>query len=299
MQISDQIAIIGPTASGKSALAVQVARKFNGIILSLDSLSVFRHIDIASAKPTSDERSTIAHYGIDVVNPDEHFDVTSFADIYLRAKKIAGTEGKKLIITGGTGFYLKMLLAGISPLPNVSQNVISQIETTMHDPSSAYRYLSKIDPAYADLIKSGDTYRIEKALTIYLGTGTAPSQYFSQNPPVSIIEGDLPIYEISTDKEALRKRIVNRTDNMLISGLIDEVCYLEKKYSRSPSPMKAIGIKEVLAYLDGIYDYEEMREKIITSTARLAKRQRTFNKSQFQITQKGNLEEFGKFFGIE
>jgi tRNA dimethylallyltransferase len=296
MKNSNQIAIIGPTASGKTSLAVEVAKKYNGIILSLDSLSIYKHIDIASAKPALDERGEIDHYGIDILDPDEHFDVISFAQIYRQAKDTAKSNGKKLIITGGTGFYLKMLLDGISPLPNISESTKSKVDKILLDPIGAYKYLSEIDLDYANRIKSSDTYRIEKALTIYLATDIAPSQYFEQNPPVSIIEGELSIYEITADKEALRTRIIKRTDNMLRSGLVDEVCYLERRYGRSPAPMKAIGIREVLAYLDGIYDYKDMRDKIIINTARLAKRQRTFNKSQFGNITKGKLEELREGF---
>ncbi len=291
MQISDQIAIIGPTASGKSALAVEMAKKHNGIVLSLDSLSIYKHIDIASAKPTPQQMGDIEHYGIDVLEPDEHFDVMNFADIYLQARKEAKNRGKKLIITGGTGFYLKMLLDGISPLPEISGKIKSQVNTMLDDIHDAYRYLSEIDPDYADRIKQGDSYRIEKALNIYLSTGIAPSIYFTQNPPAPIIEGKLLIYNITTDKEELRQRIIRRTDDMLHMGLVDEVCFLERRYGRLPTPMKAIGIKEVLGYLDGIYNYEKMREKIIINTARLAKRQRTFNKSQFENTINGSTDE--------
>ena len=298
MEISDQTAIIGPTASGKSSLAIDVAKRHNGIILSLDSLSVYKEIDIASAKPAPSERKDIKHYGIDILYPDEHFDVTDFADIYMWARKEAQKSGKKLIITGGTGFYLKILMEGISPLPEISDDIRSRVEDMILDTKKAYEFLSKIDPDHASGIKSADRYRIEKALSIYYSTGIVPSIYFDRNPPKPIIAGELNIYEITTDKDELRKRIISRTDQMLSSGLVDEVCMLERRYGRKPTPMKAIGIKEVLAYLDGVYDHDQMREKIITHTARLAKRQRTFNKSQFKNTISGNLEKLRLKFGL-
>ncbi len=291
MQNSDQIAIIGPTASGKSALAVELAQKYNGIILSLDSLSIYKQIDIASAKPNVDERGGIEHYGIDVLEPDEHFDVVLFAKLYRDAKAAAEREAKNLIIVGGTSFYLKMLIDGISPLPDISSRTKDQVDSMLTDLPEAYKYLSKVDSQYANRIKQNDRYRIEKALLIHISSGIAPTEYFATHPPQPIIDEPLPIYEITVDKELLRERIMERTERMLSDGLIDEVCMLECTYTRAPAPMKAIGIKEVLDYLDGIYSYDQMREKIITHTARLAKRQRTFNASQFDDVIKGSLEE--------
>jgi tRNA dimethylallyltransferase len=119
-------------------------------------------------------------------------------------------------------------------------------------------------------------------LNLYFQTGLSPTDYFDLNPPKPSITEPLPIYEITVEREILRKRINTRTLKMIKCGLIDEVFYLEKNYTRKPNCMKAIGIKEVLAYLDGNYTKMEMKEKIVTHTAQLAKRQRTFNASQFQ-----------------
>lgn len=113
-----------------------------------------------------------------------------------------------------------------------------------------------------------------------------PTAYFRDHPPASVINGSLPIYQIDIERELLRKRIGLRTVQMLKEGLIDEICMLEKKYTRSPNCMKAIGIKETLDYLDGVYDRKMLAEKITTNTARLAKRQTTFNNSQFEGDQR-------------
>jgi tRNA dimethylallyltransferase len=128
-------------------------------------------------------------------------------------------------------------------------------------------------------------------LNLYFETNQTPSNYFKNNPPKPTITEKLPIYEIEVDRELLRERIKKRTTKMLEEGLIEEVFYLEKTYTRKPNCMKAIGIKEVLAYLDGIYDKKIMEEKIVTHTAQLAKRQRTFNRSQFQEKHLLPLEE--------
>ena len=276
-----QLAIIGPTASGKSDLAIAVAREIDAIILSLDSLSLYREIDIASAKPDISERAGIPHFGIDILYPDEAFDVTLFAKVYQQAYQKARSEEKNLIIVGGTGFYLKVLIDGISPLPKPDPDTLQKIKREMPDREKIHTKLRKLDPLYMENIKAGDSYRIEKALEIYYSTGKIPSQYFRENPPESMINGDLPLYRIAVEKALLRERIAIRTEKMIKQGLIDEVAYLEKKYTRKPNPMKAIGIRETLDYLDGRISKMYLAEKITTNTARLAKRQTTFNRSQF------------------
>ncbi|MDD5406486.1 MAG: tRNA (adenosine(37)-N6)-dimethylallyltransferase MiaA [Sulfurovaceae bacterium] len=279
--IPSQIAIIGPTASGKSALAVQIAKGVNGVILSLDSLSIYKGIDIASAKPTMLERDGIEHFGIDILKPNEPFDVTLFIELYKKVYSEALSKQMPLIIVGGSSFYLKMLLVGISSMPNISDNVKLETTNFLNDLSQAYEYLNSIDPVYMSKIKSNDRYRIEKALMLYLQTLTPPSKYFRTNPPISIITAPLPIYEIQIDRQILRERIAQRTINMINDGLIKEVEMLEAKYTRSPNPMKSIGIKETLEFLDGKLTKDELMTQISTHTAQLAKRQTTFNRSQF------------------
>ncbi|CAA6802466.1 MAG: tRNA dimethylallyltransferase (EC [uncultured Sulfurovum sp.] len=277
-----QLALIGPTASGKTALAIELAHKNSANILSLDSLALYKEIDIASAKPTIEERDNIKHYGIDELFPNEPFDVTTFIKLYKKAKKESIEEDKNLIIVGGTGFYLSSLINGISNLPRISQEAKEQSRELLVDVSSAHDFLNSLDPEHMSNIKSSDAYRIEKMLNLYFETKLTPTAYFSANPPIAIISDALPIYEIEVEREVLRMRIQKRTQQMIESGLIDEVCYLEKKYTRQPNCMKSIGIKEVLSYLDGNYDKTEMQKRIVIHTAQLAKRQRTFNKSQFQ-----------------
>ncbi|MGD9553113.1 MAG: tRNA (adenosine(37)-N6)-dimethylallyltransferase MiaA [Arcobacteraceae bacterium] len=276
-----QIAIIGTTASGKTALALEIALKRNAIILSLDSLSVYKEIDIASAKPTKEERGEIVHFGIDEVYPNETFDVLEFIECYNKAKTYALENEKNLIIVGGTGFYLKTLIEGIS------------LGITTHEPLDisvvdAYERLYALDETYMQKIERNDKYRIEKAYNIYKQTGLSPSEYFLKYPKKPFVE-DLPIFEITWDVEALRKRIVLRTQQMIQQGLIDEVIYLEKKYSRLPNCMSSIGIIETLDYLDGKLSKTQLEERIATNTAQLAKRQRTFNKSQFGNKQVKNI----------
>lgn len=268
-----EIAIIGSTASGKTALSLEIASKTNSIILSLDSLCVYKEIDIASAKPTLKERGEIIHFGIDEVYPNEEFDVIKFIELYKKAKDYALENKKNLIIVGGTGFYLKALIDGLS------LGIETKIKLDI-TPIEAYELLYSIDKNYMQKIEKNDRYRIEKAYAIYKETGLSPTSYFEKNPKIALAK-DLKIFEILWDKEELKNRISLRTKIMINSGLIDEVIFLEKKYNRSPNCMASIGIIETLEYLDGKLSKQELEEKISLNTTKLAKRQNTFNKSQF------------------
>ena len=285
-----QLALIGSTASGKTALSIKLATHLNAYILSLDSLSIYNEIDIVSAKPSIEERGDIRHFGIDVVNPDENFDVTTFIKLYQDVHAHCLKDGKNLVIVGGTSFYLKMLMDGISELPPISENTKHLTTEHLHNVEQAYDFLYTLDEAYMCNIEPTDTYRIGKALNIYFETSLVPTVYFEEHPPRATITEPLPVYQIVWEREVLRERIALRTQMMVNSGLIDEICLLEKKYGRAPNCMKSIGIKETLAYLDGVYDKKMLIEKITTNTARLAKRQTTFNNSQFENVIKGSVE---------
>ncbi len=294
MNTMQQLALIGPTASGKTALSIKLAQKMNAIILSIDSLSIYKEIDIVSAKPTLEEREEVEHFGLDYLYPDKSFDVTTFIQLYHEVYHKASQEGKNLVIVGGTSFYLKMLIEGISTLPTISEATKSETKKHLLDIRKTYQWLYNLDPEYMGRIATNDPYRIEKVLHIYLETNLTPTVYFKQFPPHPTITAPLPIYQIEIERGTLRERIALRTKMMVADGLIDEICMLEKEYTRKPNCMKAIGIKETLAYLDGIYNKKLLIEKITTNTARLAKRQKTFNNSQFDNVIKGSVEELEK-----
>ncbi|MCT7541901.1 tRNA (adenosine(37)-N6)-dimethylallyltransferase MiaA [Aliarcobacter cryaerophilus] len=268
-----ELAIIGTTASGKTALSLEIANKTNSIILSLDSLCVYKEIDIASAKPTKIERGDIVHFGIDEVFPNEKFDVIEFLNLYKNAKEYAEKNMKNLIIVGGTGFYLKALIDGISD--GLKEN--TNLDMSLND---AYNLLYSLDKDYMQKIEPNDKYRVEKAYSIYKQSGLTPSQYFLKNPKIAL-SPNLQIFEILWEKDELINRISLRTKQMIKSGLIDETIYLEKKYTRAPNCMSSIGIVETLEYLDGKIDKKSLEDKIIQNTLKLAKRQNTFNKGQF------------------
>lgn len=285
-----QLSIIGSTASGKSDLAIKVAKKFNAYILSIDSLSIYKEIDIVSAKPSKSDLREVEHLGIDLLDPDQYFSVDIFIKLYQEALKKCQDNNKNLIIVGGTSFYLKSLLDGLSKIPPITEEVSSYVEMKLVDLESCYEFLYKIDEPYMRKISPNDRYRIEKALLIYEGSKLTPSEWFSANPPQPIIE-ELSIYNIEVEREILRERIKNRTAKMLDLGLIDEVCTLEQRYGRLPHSMNSIGIVETLEYLDGKVTINEMLENIQTHTSQLAKRQQTFNRTQFLNTINAPLEE--------
>ncbi|OQX74810.1 MAG: tRNA (adenosine(37)-N6)-dimethylallyltransferase MiaA [Campylobacteraceae bacterium 4484_4] len=275
-----EIAILGPTASGKSALAVEIAEKIDAVILSLDSLSIYKGVNIVSAKPTIQERGGIRHFGIDVLHIDEYFSAATFFDLYKEAKAYAQSTGKHLLITGGTGFYLKALIEGLSARITPSLETMRRLEREMSDLKRAYAFITERDSVYASKIESRDRYRIQKWYEIYLESGMTATDYFQQHKKSPLIE-TIDIYAIDIDREILRERIARRTRQMIEMGLVEEIFLLERRYGRTPRPMGAIGIKETLEYLDGRFGLWELEERISIHTAQLAKRQRTFNASQF------------------
>lgn len=275
-----ELALIGPTASGKSDLALKLALENNAYILSLDSLSLYKEIDIASAKPSKEELSRVRHFGIDLILPNEEFSVGTFAKVYASLKQRCEDEHKNLIIVGGSSFYLRTLLQGLSVIPEYSATTQMKVKELLQDLPSAYTFLYDIDALYMQNIDPNDRYRIEKMLLIALETGLSPTAYFEKNPPKPIIQ-ELPVYEIDVERAYLKERIGLRTHKMIEMGLVDEICGLEHRYTRAPNALKAIGIIEVFDYLDGRVSKEEMREQIILHTVQLAKRQQTFNRTQF------------------
>ncbi|MDO5045234.1 tRNA (adenosine(37)-N6)-dimethylallyltransferase MiaA [Campylobacter sp.] len=283
-----ELAIIGPTASGKTELALKLAGEFNGVILSLDSLCVYKQIDIASAKPSEFEQNLAPHFGINLIYPDEHFDVGMFFKVYKEAKEFALRECKNLFITGGSGFYLKALMSGLTPKFDKVESGLSNAEI--------YEIILNNDSEFAAKFSQNDTYRLNRWFDIYsflknAGIAATVSGYLAQNTHEPIIL-NLDIFEIVWDREILRERIKTRTQNMLENGLLDEAKFLFEKYPSEPKPLKSIGLKECGEFLRGeIKTRAELEELICTHTAQLAKRQRTFNRSQFDKKFSASLKE--------
>lgn len=265
-----ELAIIGTTASGKSDLAIKVAKEFNAVILSLDSLCLYKEIDIASAKPNKDELELVSHFGVDLVMPDMDFCVGDFIDEYKKAKLYAQQNNSMLIITGGSGFYLKSMLSGLSPKIEPLKIEISDDEI--------WDLAVEIDKEFCAKFSKNDKFRLHKWYQIYTQTNEIPTQWLRLNTGEPMIK-NLTIYELVWDKFELIERIKTRTKNMLENGLIDEARYLFGRYDSALKPLNSIGLKEAKDYLDGKINLNELNDLITIHTTQLAKRQRTFNKS--------------------
>ena len=292
-------AIIGTTASGKSALAMRLAKKFGLCIFSLDSLSVYKGVDIASAKPSKADLREIRHYGIDILNPSEKCNAGVFLKLLcdIAKRKIAP---QKLLIVGGSSFYLKSIIDGLSFAPKPSAFVEAYIAKIAQNRAEAHKLLRQIDSDFATKISPNDSFRIAKGLQIYFLTNQPPSAFFAQNPRQKL-PFNIKIFELIKPREILREDIKMRTERMFEVGLIDEVRILRQNFTQS-QVFKAIGVKEIIAFLDGEMSLEGAKDAIIKNTIALAKRQRTFNHTQFpQIPrlEAGDLEaELSNYFEI-
>ena len=262
-----ELALIGTTASGKSELANALASEFEAIILSLDSLCVYKEINIASAKPDKTTLERVEHFGVNLLSVADKFNVALFFDEYKMARKRAFELDKALIIVGGTSFYLRALMSGLS------QNVPESTTPLSND--AIFALMSELDKNAK--IAPNDTYRLRKWLGIYENTGQIPSEFQKNSLQEPLIK-ELEIFELVVDKENLRQKVEFRTQNMLKMGLVDEARALFAKFDESLKPLNSIGLKECKDFLAGKITHSELATLINTHTMQLAKRQRTFNK---------------------
>ena len=286
---SNIFAIVAPTASGKSTLAINLAQRLNANIFSFDSLSVYKYISIASAKPSKEDLTKIKHYGVDELEPNEHCNAGVFMEIFSLALQESKRNNKGLICVGGSGFYLHSIINGLSKMPKSSQidsNDLHKVNAQINDLQNPYKFLESIDKASAKSISPNDTYRIYALLGIYFTSGIVPSEYFRAHKSVPIFP-NMPIYIIDTPKEELNCRIKMRTELMIQQGLVNEAKWLLAHFGRDIEPFKAIGLKECLQAFEANMDLENndnlktLCESIAIHTRQLAKRQRTFNRAKF------------------
>ncbi len=254
----------------------------------MDSLSIYKGINIASAKPSLKEQKNIKHYALDHLNIDEKNNAPLFKTLLENAMRVSSKE--ILLIVGGSSFYLKSILEGLSDTPKISGEEVVKIEREIATLSNPYMFLKSIDPTIAFKIHPNDTYRIHKALEIFYSTHTPPSEYFKTNPKKPF-EHAISLFALSVEKNALHNNIKQRTKNMLHSGLIEEIKALYIKYPKDSQPFKAIGVKESILYLEKRLTLKELEEAIISNTMKLAKRQNTFNKTQFHNLYVGSVKE--------
>ncbi|EPZ68189.1 tRNA delta(2)-isopentenylpyrophosphate transferase [Helicobacter pylori UM023] len=251
-------------------------------------MSIYKDINIASAKPSLKERKNIKHYALDYLNIDEKNNASLFKTLLEDAMRVSSKE--VLLIVGGSSFYLKSILEGLSSMPKISGEEVAKIEREISSLANPYAFLKSIDPTSAFKIHPNDTYRTHKALEIFYSTHTPPSEYFKTNPKKPF-EHAIALFALSIEKNALANNIKQRTKNMLDCGLIEEIKALYAQYPKDSQPFKAIGVKESILYLEKQLTLKELEETIVSNTIQLAKRQNTFNKTQFNNLYTGSVGE--------
>ena len=272
------IVICGPTASGKTALSIEVAKKINGEIISCDSMQIYKDMNIGTAKPTKEEMGEIKHYLIDYVLPTERYSVAEYKKDAKKAIKEVIEKGKTPIIVGGTGLYVDSLIYEIEyPEIKFDEEYRKKLEKEVEEEGleKLYEKAKKIDPIAIQKISKTDKKRIQRVLEIYHATGKTKTEQeiiSRQKEP----EYAYKVYGLLWDRQKLYDRINLRVDIMIEKGLIEEVKTILKKYSKFPTAMQGLGYKEVVQYLNKEITKEEMIEKIKQETRRYAKRQMTW-----------------------
>jgi tRNA dimethylallyltransferase len=280
------IAIVGPTASGKSALALRLARASGGEIVSCDSLQVYRGLDIGTAKATLPERREVRHHLIDVVEPDEVFSAAEFARLARGAVADVTRRERTPIVAGGTGLYLKALLEGLFDGPARDEGRRWRLERMAErfGDERVHRLLRRLDPRAAARIQARDRVRIVRALEVYWATGRPISDHHQEG--AEALRGyRIRVYGLDPDRAALRRVVEARTREMLEQGLLDEVRgLLDRGLSPDLRPLRAIGYREAVGVVQGNLSPEEAERAIVTATMRFAKRQMTWFRHQADVT---------------
>ena len=275
------LVLIGPTAIGKTDLSLELAQRFRGEIISMDSMQVYRHMDIGTAKATREEQGGIPHHLIDIVDPDEDYDAQRFAGDALRALKEIHGRGKLPIITGGAGLYLKALAEGLSGeiarYPELRDHFRRELER--EGASKLHEYLSLCDPFSAKRIHRNDTQRLLRALEIYHGTGIPWSEHLHRQKKNGCAERFRALFQIGLTcaRKILYERINLRSSMMMKNGLVDETeKLLQMGYAQDMKPMGAIGYRHALRCIEGAWNTDDAELFLARDTRRYAKRQYTW-----------------------
>jgi tRNA dimethylallyltransferase len=276
------IAIVGPTASGKTALGIALAKKFGGEIVSADSRQIYRGMDIGTAKPTAAERRAVPHHLIDIKDPDEDYTV---ADYQRDAFTVIGdviARGKLPILVGGTGLYVRAVLENLDiPKMPGDPKLRVQIENNIARDGldAAFKRLVALDPEAAYVVDPKNPRRVVRALEVALATGEPFTAQRAKRTP----RFETLTLGINPPPEILRERIDRRVDAMMRDGLVDEVATLIKKYGRTPTAFDAIGYREIIAHLNGELSLDEAVAAIKINTWHYAKRQMTWFKKDHSV----------------
>lgn len=266
------IAVVGPTASGKTALAIKLAKEKNGEVISADSRLVYKGFDIASAKPDMEEREGIPHHLIDIVEPEFDYSAGNYHDDAKKAIYDILSRGKTPIVAGGTGLYFRILLENYN-LPRVEANPELRAELDLREKEDLLEELERLDKITFERVKDANKRRIVRALEVIKVLNRPLSGMELQKEPEFNVEWIMP--ELHS-REELYERINKRVDIMVEKGLIDETKYLLKKHGRIKNFVCTIGYQEILAYLDGECYLEEALDKLKQHSRNYAKRQLTW-----------------------
>ena len=287
------IVICGPTASGKTALSIELAKQINGEIVSADSMQIYEDMDIGTAKPTIEEMQGIKHYLVGEVSPTIRYSVADFKKAAINAIEEIVKKGKTPIVVGGTGLYVDSLVYGIDYNEiEVDLEYRNELEKKANEKGLEYLYeqAKEIDPVAMEKISNNDKKRIFRILEIYKSTGKTKTEQEiesrkKENPY------NFYVFAIDMDRSKLYERINKRVDLMLEQGLVEEVKNVTKKYEKLPTAIQGLGYKEVIEYLNNECTYEEMVEKIKIETRHYAKRQLTWFRKNKEITWLNGLDD--------
>lgn len=276
------VLITGPTATGKTALAIELARQYGAEIVSADSRQVYRYLDIGTAKPTSAQQEAIPHHLIDVVNPNEQFDGARFRTLALAAIEDIHQRGKRVLVVGGTGLYLRVLTQGLftGPPADLALRTRLQEQERSEGKGVLHRWLREVDPEAANRLHPNDTVRLIRALEVFLLTGKPMSRWqrehgFRDRSFATLMTG------LVCERETLHRRIAERCQQMLNDGLVDEVRRVwNMGYGPELPVMQTIGYAQAKAVLQGHCTEEEALAQMIIETKQLAKRQLTWFRAE-------------------
>lgn len=271
----------GPTASGKSALGVELAECIGAEIVSMDSMALYRHMDIGTAKPTLAERGRIPHHLIDIIDPNEEFSLAQYIEAAQQCAKEITKRGKTAIFVGGTPLYLKGLLRGIFQGPPADWTFRHQLqqEAQQQDPLWLHKQLENVDPTSAARLHPNDTRRLIRALEIFHITGR-PISEFQKQFDNGMSADQCRVFVLDWPRDELHRRIDCRVDEMFTAGLIDEVrSLLAADKPMSKTAHQAVGYREAIDYIEGRCDLSETIELVKLHTRQLAKRQCTWFRS--------------------
>jgi tRNA dimethylallyltransferase len=275
------IVICGPTASGKSNAAMRIATEFKAEIVNADSMQIYRHMDIGTAKPTKADRLKVAHYLIDHVEPDEPFSAAKYREDASEIIEQIGHQGKNVIVCGGSGLYIRVLTKGIFKGPERDSEYRETLESEAFQKGTNILHdrLKAVDPVSAKNIHPNNLVRIIRALEVFHASGRPFSEFHAEHAFTESPYDALMLY-MDRPRAKLYERINARTDQMIESGLVDEVkTLISLGYNEDLKPMRALGYKEIIEYIHGRLSLSEATELLKKNTRNYAKRQITWFRS--------------------